>query len=209
MNPSQPDIISPDTQRGQGDAAARTPPGQVLTAKWPVLHFGNVEQIKPEEWQLRIYGLVKKEVTLGFQQFSQLPKVNVKCDIHCVTHWSRLDNLFTGVLTRTLLDLAEPLPEATHVIQHARSAPDQDWTCNTPLDEFAAKDCLLATYHDGAPLTAEHGAPVRGIIPRLYLWKGAKWISEIELAPADRPGFWEANGYHMHGNPWKEERFGW
>ena len=204
---SFPTITSPDV--GRGIAKARTPPGQTLTTKWPVLHYGQVPIIKPENWSLRIYGLVEREMTLDWQQFNALPKVNVKCDIHCVTHWSRLDNVFTGVSTRTLLDLAKPLPTAKFVIEHATSDPGNDFTTNLPLADFLGEDCLLATHHDGQPLTAEHGAPVRGIVPRLYLWKGAKWISAIELTARDRAGFWEVNGYHMHGDPWTEERFGW
>jgi len=204
-----PTIVSPDTLRGDGDAKRRTPPGQTLTKKWPVLHYGGVPAIKPENWSLRIYGLVEKEVTLNWEQFNALPKVNVKCDIHCVTHWSRLDNVFTGVATRSLLDLAKPLAKAKFVMEHARSDPNGDFTTNVPLDEFLGEDCLLATHHDGKPLEADHGAPVRGIVPRLYFWKGAKWITGIELRERDAPGFWEINGYHMHGDPWKEERFGW
>jgi DMSO/TMAO reductase YedYZ molybdopterin-dependent catalytic subunit len=202
-------VISPDTLRGGGDPAARTPPGQALTKKWPVLHYGPVEQIDSRKWALRIWGLVENEVRLNWEQFNALPRVNVKCDIHCVTHWSRLDNTFTGVSTRTLLDLAKPLPTARYVLQHASSEPRNDWTTNVPLDEFLANDCLLATHHDSQPLTAEHGGPVRGIVPRLYFWKGAKWISGLELLDRDKAGFWEINGYHMHGDPWTEERFGW
>lgn len=203
------EIISPDTLRGGGDRRARTPPGQTLTTKWPVLHYGSVPQIPTDRWSLRIYGLVEREVTLDWEGFNALPKVSVRCDIHCVTHWSRLDNVFTGVATRTLLELARPLPEARFVIEHAASDPGDDFTTNVPLEEFQAEDCLLATHHDGAPLTAEHGGPVRAIVPRLYFWKGAKWISGLELTVRDRPGFWEINGYHMHGDPWREERFGW
>jgi DMSO/TMAO reductase YedYZ molybdopterin-dependent catalytic subunit len=202
-----PLIVSPDCLRGDGSPAARTPPGQRLTKKWPVLHYGNVAVITPQQWSLRIWGLVENEVTLDWAAFNALPHVKVRCDIHCVTHWSRLDNMFDGVAVRTLLDLAKPLPGATHVIQHAASDPGRDWTTNLPLDEFAGEDCLLATHHDGEPIAAEHGAPVRAVAPRLYFWKGAKWISAIELADADRPGFWETNGYHMHGDPWGEERF--
>jgi len=204
---SPPTIISPDTLRGS--PRDRTPPGQQLTAKWPVLHYGQVPVIEPSAWSLRIWGLVECEVTLDFARFEALPKVNVKCDIHCVTHWSRLDNTFTGVAMKTLLDLAKPLPRAKFAIQHAASDPDEDWTTNVPLAEFAGEDCLLATHHDGRPIEAEHGGPVRAVVPRLYFWKGAKWISGIELTDKDRPGFWEVNGYHMHGNPWTEERFGW
>lgn len=202
-------IISPDMQRGDGDPVARTPPGQTLTSKWPVLHYGSVAQIDPANWKLRIWGLVENEVNLDWEQFNDLAKVDVRCDIHCVTHWSRLDNVFTGVSTRTLLDLARPLPDAKFVIEHASSEPGNDWTTNVSLDAFAAEDCLLATHHDGEPLSAEHGGPVRGIVPRLYFWKGAKWISGLELVAQDRAGFWEVNGYHMHGDPWLEERFGW
>ena len=207
--PTAPTIISPDTQRGEGNARLRTPPGQQLTSKWPVLHYGEVPVITPEQWKLRIWGLVENEIELDWEAFSKLPRVNVKCDIHCVTHWSRLDNVFTGVATRTLLEMAKPLPRARFVIQHASSAPGDDWTTNTSLEDFAGEDCLLATHHDGEPITSEHGGPVRAVVPRLYFWKGAKWISQIELTDEDRAGFWEVNGYHMHGDPWTEERFGW
>lgn len=207
MNTPQiiPMIISPDTQRG--DDEARTPPGQSLTKKWPVLHYGDVPSIDTDDWQLRIWGLVENEIELNLVQFNELPRVNVKCDMHCVTRWSRLNNLFTGVSIKTLLGLAKPLPEAKFAIQHGASDPGKDWTTNVPLDEFAAEDCLLATHHDGQLITPDHGGPVRAVVPRLYLWKGAKWISEIELVAEDRPGFWEVNGYHMHGDPWAEERF--
>jgi len=204
-----PLIISPDVERGNGNAAARTPPGQTLTKKWPVLHYGDVPTISTEQWRLRIWGLVTKEITLNWEQFCALPRVKVKCDIHCVTHWSRLDNVYEGVPTKVLLDLAQPLPDAKFVIQHATSAPGNDWTTNVPLDGFLQPDCLLATHHDDQSLSADHGGPVRAIVPQLYFWKGAKWISGIELTADDRAGFWEVNGYHMHGDPWKEERFGW
>jgi DMSO/TMAO reductase YedYZ molybdopterin-dependent catalytic subunit len=202
-------VISPDTQRGGGDPNARTPPGQTLTSKWPVLHYGNVPSIDPQEWSLRIDGLVENPIMLDWQQFNALPKMNLQCDIHCVTHWSRLNNTFTGVATRTLLDLVKPLPAGKFVMQHATSDPGNDWTTNLPLEWFAGEDCMLATHHDGETITVEHGAPVRGIVPRLYLWKGAKWISRIELVAEDRAGFWEVNGYHMLGDPWREQRFSW
>lgn len=202
-----PTVTSPDCFRGGGKATDRTPPGQRLSGKWPVLHYGSVAHIAKEDWSLRIWGLVENEIKLDWQAFNELPKVNVRCDIHCVTHWSRLDNVFHGVSTRTLMALAKPLPQATHVVQHAPSDPGDDWTTNLPLNEFTDEDCLLATHHDGEPLTAEHGAPVHAIVPRLYFWKGAKWITEIEVTDEDRAGFWEVNGYHMHGDPWTEERF--
>jgi DMSO/TMAO reductase YedYZ molybdopterin-dependent catalytic subunit len=204
-----PLIVSPDTLRGEGRPGARTPPGQQLTVKWPVLHYGPVPRVDVSRWRLRVWGLVEREVELDWAGFTALPRVRVKCDIHCVTHWSRLDNVFMGVSTRAILDLARPLPEATHVIQHAASEPEPGWTTNLPLADFAATDCLLATHHDGQALTAEHGGPVRVVAPRLYFWKGAKWVTGLELTDADRPGFWEVNGYHMRGDPWREERFGW
>jgi DMSO/TMAO reductase YedYZ molybdopterin-dependent catalytic subunit len=206
---SESPIISPDTLRGNGDPPARTPPGQRLTNKWPVLHYGGVASIKPENWQLKIWGLVENEITLNFEQFNALAKVTIHCDIHCVTHWSKLDNHFQGVATQTLLQLANPLPTAKFVIQHGASEPGNDWTTNLPLEDFARDDCALITHHNGEPITDEHGGPVRAVVPHLYFWKGAKWISEIELTDTDRAGFWEVNGYHMRGDPWKEERFGW
>lgn len=205
----QTQIISPDTWRGDGDPASRTPPGQTLTRKWPVLHYGSVPVIRPEDWQLRVWGLCENPYTLTWQQFMELPRVDLICDIHCVTQWSRLDNTFTGVAIRTLVEMARPKPEARFVMQYGASAPNRDWTTNLPIDEFADDDCILATHHDGQPISAEHGAPVRAVVPKLYFWKGAKWISGIEFRAGDAPGFWEINGYHMHGDPWKEERFGW
>lgn len=207
MQPTRPVIISPDMLRGAGDRAARTPPGQTLTKKWPVLHYGDVPRIDPQTWKLRVWGLCENPYELNWEQFNALPKVDLKCDIHCVTHWSRLDNHFIGVATRLLIDLARPLPTAQFVMQYGQSAPGDRWSTNLPLSEFVEEDCILATHHDGLPLSAEHGGPVRAVVPRLYFWKGAKWISGIELRATDGPGFWEVNGYHMHGDPWAEERF--
>ncbi|MCC6907722.1 MAG: sulfite oxidase-like oxidoreductase [Phycisphaerales bacterium] len=207
--PTRPLVISPDTRRGSGSADARTPPGQTLTKKWPVLHYGSVPHIDPAKWQLKVWGLCENPYTLDWRQFSDLPHVDLRCDIHCVTHWSRLDNVFTGVPTRLLIEMARPRADAKFVMQHAASAPGNDWTTNVSIDEFTAEDCILATHHDGRPLEAEHGYPIRAVVPRLYFWKGAKWITGIELRASDAPGFWEVNGYHMHGDPWKEERFGW
>ena len=200
-----PTVVSPDTERG--DAAARTPPGQVLTTKWPVLHYGGVPQIDPlaPNWRLRVFGECDAPYDLTYEELKALPRTSVRCDLHCVTHWSRLDNLFAGVATKLLVERAKPRPGASFVMCHAEGG----FTTNLPLTEFAADDCLLAWEHDGRPLTPEHGGPLRGIVPRLYLWKSAKWIRGIELRQSDAPGFWEQNGYHMHGDPWAEERFGW
>lgn len=200
-----PTVISPDTLRG--DATSRTPPGQVLTSKWPVLHYGAVPKVDPHApgWRLRVFGLCDAPYELTYEQLRAMPETHVTCDLHCVTHWSRLDNSFTGVPTRTLIERARPRPEARYVMCHA----EQGFTVNVPLEEFTREDCLLAWAHDGKELTPDHGWPLRGLVPRLYLWKSAKWIRGIELRATDAPGFWEQNGYHMHGDPWKEERFGW
>ena len=202
---SQAAVISPDTRRG--DAGARTPPGQVLTAKWPVLHYGNVPKVDPEApgWRLRVFGLCEEPYELSYAEIRAMQAVDVRCDIHCVTHWSRLDNTFTGVPTRALIDRARPRPEAKFVMCHAEAG----FTVNVPLEAFTREDCLLAWAHDGRELTPDHGWPLRGLVPQLYFWKSCKWIRGIELRATDAPGFWEQNGYHMHGDPWKEERFGW
>lgn len=202
---TRPTIISPDVQRGSPEQ--RTPPGQTLTVKWPVLHYGNVPKVDPHraEWRLRIFGLVDEPYELSYAEIRALPAVDVVCDMHCVTHWSRLNNTFTGVPTKLLIDRAKPESRAKFVMCHSEAG----FAVNVPLDEFAQEDCILAYAWDGKDLTPDHGWPLRGLVPRLYLWKSAKWIRGIELRATDAPGFWEQNGYHMHGDPWTEERFGW
>ena len=203
----RPRIVSPDTLRGGGSAGARTPPGQTLTVKWPVLHYGSVPKVDPRSanWGLKIFGLCEEPYDLSYEEVRALPAVDVFCDIHCVTHWSRLNNTFTGVPTKLLIERAKPEKRARFVMCHSEAG----FTVNVPLEEFIADDCILAYDWEGEPLTAEHGYPLRGLVPRLYLWKSAKWIRGIELRATDAPGFWEQNGYHMHGDPWTEERFGW
>jgi DMSO/TMAO reductase YedYZ molybdopterin-dependent catalytic subunit len=201
----RPRIVSPDTLRG--DAKSRTPPAQVLTSKWPVLHHGSVPKVDPQDprWRLKVFGLVDEPYELTYSEIRAMPAVDIVCDMHCVTHWSRLDNVFTGVPTKAIIDRAKPKPNARFVMCHSEAG----FTVNVPLAEFVADDCALAYQWDGKEITPEHGWPLRGLVPRLYLWKSAKWIRGIELRATDAPGFWEQNGYHMHGNPWKEERFGW
>lgn len=195
-------IISPDTGRPQ-----RLPPGQSLTRKWPVLDAHGAPAIDPGKWRLSVEGLVHQPVELTWNEFEALPRVQVFADFHCVTRWSRLDNLWEGVAVSTLLGLAGGArPEAAFVLAHGY---DYGWTTNLPLDQAVAEDALVAISHDGEPLTAEHGGPARLIVPRLYAWKSAKWLSRIELIAEDRAGFWERNGYHMLGDPWREQRFGW
>jgi DMSO/TMAO reductase YedYZ molybdopterin-dependent catalytic subunit len=194
-------VVSPDTLR-----ETRVPPGQSRTRKWPVLDAAGPPRIDLNQWRLEIDGLVQRRVSLGWEQFQSLPRVRVFADFHCVTRWSRLGNLWEGASTRTLLELAGgPHPQARYALVHAY---DYGWTTNLPIEALLAEDALVATHHDGEPLNLEHGAPARLIVPRLYAWKSAKWIGGIELIGQDRAGFWERNGYHMNGDPWREERFG-
>ena len=188
-------IVSSDTHREN-----RIPPGQSRTRKWPVLHATIVPEVSQESWSLRIFGLVDKELTYDWQQFQELPRVKVFADFHCVTQWSRLGNLWEGVSTRYLLEQAGIQPEAKFVICHGY---DNGWTTNLPLEEFLSEDALLADTHDGMQINADHGGPVRGMVPKLYAWKSAKWIKAIELSATDRPGYWEQAGYHNLGDPWR------
>lgn len=195
-------IISPDTNR-----AERIPPGQSRTMKWPVLDAFGPPEISMDQWKLSLFGLINTEAVWNWNDFNKLPRVRVFSDFHCVTRWSKLGNVWEGVSTRQLLELAGgPKPEAKFVLAHGY---DGGWTTNLPLEAFLSEDALVATQHNGEPLTVEHGAPARLIIPRLYAWKSAKWLSGIELLSKDRAGFWERNGYHMNGDPWTEERFGY
>lgn len=182
----------------------RTPPGQVLTRKWPVLHYGHVPRVDPDTWQFRIWGAVEEPLVINWAAFEALPRREVLCDIHCVTRWSRHDNRFTGVPVQELLRRVTLLPTATHALVHA--APD--YTTNLPLADLDRPENLLATHHDGEPLAPEHGGPIRLVVPHLYFWKSAKWVTGLEVMEGDEPGFWEENGYHMYGDPWAEQRFG-
>lgn len=195
-------IVSPDTRR-----ANRIPPGQSRTKKWPVLDASGPPRLDPAKWKLRVEGLVSQPVEWNLEEFLRLPRVRVFSDFHCVTRWSRLGNVWDGVATRTLVEQAGGLkPEARFVVAHGY---DHGWTTNIPADDFLADDALVALFHDGEPIGSEHGGPARLVIPRLYAWKSAKWLSALEFLPQDRAGFWERNGYHMHGDPWKEERYNW
>ena len=183
--------------------AQRLPPGQAATLKWPVLHYGSVPRFDPERWNFRIYGLVEQEVKFDWMQFNQLPRTRVQSDFHCVTRWSRFDNTWDGVAFNDVLKLAGAKQEAHFVLVHA----EQGFTANVPLADWKRENVLFATHHDGQPLSADHGYPLRLIVPHLYAWKSVKWVRGIELLAQDTPGFWEQNGYHMYGDPWKEERF--
>lgn len=187
------------TMREEG----RLPPGQSLTLKWPVLNEGSVPQFDPAHWDLRVFGLVRNVVNLSWEEFNRLPRIDTTRDFHCVTRWSRFDNHWQGVAFREVIKLAEPLPEAHYVWVHA----EQGYTANVPLADLDRDDVLLATHHDDKPLEPEHGYPLRLIVPHLYAWKSVKWVRGFEFLRSDAPGFWEQNGYHMRGDPWKEQRF--
>jgi DMSO/TMAO reductase YedYZ molybdopterin-dependent catalytic subunit len=195
-------IISPDTQRQD-----RIPAGQSRTKKWPVPDASGPPKIDLNNWKLRIFGMVGKPVEWNWKEFSTLPRVRVFSDFHCVTRWSRLGNVWEGVSTRDLLEKAGgAAPGAGFVLAHGY---DRGFTTNLPLADFLAEDALVAIEHDGEPISTDHGGPARLIIPHLYAWKSAKWLSGIELIATDKPGFWESNGYHMRGDPWTEQRYSW
>ena len=184
-------------------SAGRLPPGQSLTLKWPVLHVGAVPEFDPASWQFSVQGLIETPFDLSWEEFQSLPRVRVQADFHCVTTWSKFDNVWEGVSVRTIVERANPKPEARYVIQHC----DGGYTTNTPLEDLLRDNVLLADKHSPEPLTPEHGGPLRMIIPHLYAWKSAKWIRGLEFVNRDRAGFWEERGYHMYGDPSCEERF--
>ena len=194
-------IISPDTRREN-----RIPPGQSRTRRWPVLDASGPPRIDPATWRLEVFGLVDAPGGVNWEEFRALPRVKVFADFHCVTRWSRLANVWEGVATRELAARFGVRPEAKFVVCHAY---DNGWTTNLPIEFFLAEDALLADTHDGQPISLEHGGPVRGMVPQLYAWKSAKWIRGIEFVAEDRAGYWEDGGYHMLGDPWREQRFRW
>jgi DMSO/TMAO reductase YedYZ molybdopterin-dependent catalytic subunit len=181
----------------------RLPAGQSLTLKWPVLHYGSVPRFDPALWDFRVTGLVEVPLKLTWDEFNALPRSERTSDFHCVTRWSRFDNRWRGVALREILRRARAKPEATHVLVQA----EQGFTANVPLADLDREEVLLATHHDGAPLAPDHGYPLRLIVPHLYAWKSVKWVRGLQFLSHDEPGFWERNGYHMYGDPWKEQRF--
>jgi DMSO/TMAO reductase YedYZ molybdopterin-dependent catalytic subunit len=192
----------------------RLPPGQSLTLKFPVLHYGPVPPFNPATWDFRIWGEVEQEKRWDWNEFNQLPRSKIQMDIHCVTRWSKFDTVWEGVAVRTLVDQGffKIMPTATHVMQHA----EYGFTVNLPLEVVLAENFLLATHLDGEPITPDHGYPLRGVVGFIttresletpYFWKGAKWLRSLEFMTRDREGFWEQAGYHNQANVWKEERF--
>jgi DMSO/TMAO reductase YedYZ molybdopterin-dependent catalytic subunit len=192
----------------------RLPPGQSLTQKFPVLHYGPVPGFNPATWDIKVWGEVEKEVRLSWEEFNRLPRRKVDMDIHCVTRWSKFDTLWEGVSLKTLVDqgVIKLRPGAHYVMQHA----EYGFTVNLPLEIALAENFLLATHLNGEPITPDHGYPLRGVVGYIkgredlkvpYFWKGAKWLRGLEFMAYDRPGFWEQAGYHNEADVWKEERF--
>jgi DMSO/TMAO reductase YedYZ molybdopterin-dependent catalytic subunit len=192
-------IVSEDTRR-----IDRLPAGQHRTRKWPVLHATTVPTIDPEAWTLKICGLVDRTLEFTLPQFRALPHVKVFADFHCVTTWSRLGNLWEGVSVRALLESAGIQPQAKFAVI---GGYDDGWTTNVPLSPLLDADVVLADLHDGQPIDADHGGPVRLVVPKLFAWKSAKWVNRIELTEYNEPGYWERAGYHNVGDPWKEQRY--
>jgi DMSO/TMAO reductase YedYZ molybdopterin-dependent catalytic subunit len=193
-----------DKVRKAGFDPARLPPGQYYTDKWPVLHAGEIPDVDLATWTLRVTGEVEKPLTLSFEELKQLPATEVTTDIHCVTRWSRFDARFKGVHWSELAKLCGPKPSAHFAIALA----EHGFTANVPLEALEDEHALVVYEADGAPLTAEHGRPVRLFIPTTYFWKSAKWLRGIELSAVDKPGFWERYGYNNNADFWKEERYG-
>jgi|SRR5271157_778041 len=194
--------------------AGRLPPGQALTLKFPVLHYGSVPPFSPATWDFRVWGEVEQEARWTWQEFNQLPRSKVTMDIHCVTRWSKADTMWEGVSVRTLIErgLLQLKPAARFVMQHA----EYGFTVNIPLEVALQDNFLLATHFNGEPLTPDHGYPLRGVTGAIpgrddlkspYLWKGAKWLRGLEFMAGDRLGFWEQAGYSNSADVWKEERF--
>jgi DMSO/TMAO reductase YedYZ molybdopterin-dependent catalytic subunit len=193
----------------------RLPPGQSLTQKFPVLHYGPTPKFNPATWDFRVWGEVEEESRWTWDEFNHLPRTRLVMDIHCVTRWSKFDTEWEGVSLRTLVDqgLIKPKPTARFVMQHA----EYGFTTNLPINVMLSDNFLMATHFNGEPLSPDHGYPLRGVVGNIpqrddlevpYFWKGAKWLRGLEFMREDRRGFWEQAGYHNRADVWKEERFG-
>src|SRR3954447_21595090 len=180
---------------------ARVPPGQYVVDDFPVLSAGPTPRITPDAWSLTVDGAVDTAVSWTWEEFHQLPQETFTVDIHCVTKWSKLDTSWTGVSVDTLLEAVDT--EAEHVTVWC----DGDYTTNLSVEDLTGGKAWVVHTFDGEPLEPEHGGPVRLLVPHLYFWKSAKWVRGLTLSPDDEPGFWEAAGYHNHGDPWKEQRY--
>ena len=181
--------------------AERVPPGQYVTQKFPVLHYGSVPSVDLATWDLRIWGEVDNPFTLTWEQFKALPRRTLHTDIHCVTRWSKLDTSWEGVSLDVLLEGME------HDAPYALAFCDGGYTTNVPVADLLGGKAWVAFGYGGGPLGAEHGGPARLLVPHLYFWKSAKWVAGLRVMDHEEPGFWESNGYHNRGDPWKEERY--
>ncbi|HEY2028363.1 MAG TPA: molybdopterin-dependent oxidoreductase [Myxococcales bacterium] len=198
-SPAVPQGSGPPNRHGM----PKLPPGQTVTEKWPVLDLGRTPTVQPSKWELLVDGAVEHPLKLSWRDFMKLPQANDTSDFHCVTTWSKLDVEWEGVQLLTLLALAAPKAEATHVMTHAYDG----YTTNLPLEEALKEDVLVVHTAEGKPLPEEHGGPARIITPQLYAWKGAKWIRRIEVLTKDRLGFWELRGYSNSAHPWQDDRY--
>lgn len=185
------------------DQKRRVPPGQYVTEKWPVLHYGSVPRTDLAGWEFSVSGKVEEPFTFSWDEFLAMPRKSLHTDIHCVTRWSRLDADFEGVPIQHILERARVMPAARFVVEHC----EQGYTTNLPIDILDDDDVIMADRADGQPLTPEHGGPLRLVVPKRYFWKSGKWLRGLEFRETDQPGFWERYGYHNDADPWKEERF--
>jgi len=190
-------------QKPPDDVAKRVPPGQRLVTTWPVLHYGPIPKFNEATWEFRVFGEVEGAITLSYAELKALPNARIPADMHCVTGWSTLDNEWEGVSFRAISELVKPKPEAKWVIAHC----EQGYTSNLSLEAMDDDDVLLAWANRGEPLTPEHGFPLRLVVPKRYAWKSAKWLRGLQFAKHNTRGFWEVRGYHIHADPWSEERY--
>jgi DMSO/TMAO reductase YedYZ molybdopterin-dependent catalytic subunit len=193
----------PAATEKRADGTDRLPSGQYLTKKWPVLSYESTPRFDPATYRFRVWGEVEHPIELTWEELQALPQTTLTTDIHCVTTWSRYGNVWEGVPIREILARAQPKPTAKYVMEHSWTG----YTTNLPLASLAEDDVIIAFRHDGQPLEPEHGGPVRIVVPKLYFYKSAKWLSGLEFISEDRPGFWEIRGYSNSADPWKEERY--
>ena len=188
-------------RRTSAELRVRLPPGQYAEQGFPVLTAGPTPDVPVGEWRLRIDGMVARPQEWTWEQFAQLPFEAVRCDIHCVTKWSKLDTSFGGVSLDTLLAQVEPRGSYAIAWSHG------GYTTNLSIDDLSDGKAWVVTEYEGDRLPREHGGPARLLVPHLYFWKSAKWLEGIRVMDHDEPGFWESNGYHNRGDPWKEQRY--
>jgi len=206
-------ILGRKEQEDEVKETGRLPPGQSLTNRFPVLHYGPVPKFNPATWDFRVFGEVDEEKRWTWDEFTKLPRTKVKMDIHCVTRWSKFDTEWDGVSLKTVVDegIIKLKPTARYLLQHC----EYGFTVNIPIEIALAPNFLLATHYDGQPLDPDHGYPLRGMIGNIvdanlktpYFWKGGKWLRALEFMSGDKLGFWEQAGYHNEADVWKEQRF--